>query len=409
MSGAMDTFGEVLSNGLTMVIDKLPGIIDAGAKLLETLVNGILDNADKIIDAGIQIVELIGNSIITNIPKLLMAGFEVIEKLANSLVDNLPTLVPAIVDVLLEIAEIIVDNIDMIIDVGGKLLMGLMEGLMNALPKFLIKAPEIIVKLVRGLSEGLQQMTMVGMQLIGGLIEGIGNALPALGVAVYNLVESIVGWFKDKLGIHSPSTVFTDFGKNLIQGLINGILSLMTELGRTTLKVVDNVSNAFTGLMDGAKSWGKDMLANFIDGIKEKWNDLKEAVSNVANTIKDYLGFSEPKEGPLSNFHTFAPDMIDLWNKTLEDNSYKLQDQFSKSFDFADEITMPAGAFGMDKGYGIGAQVVEIVDAIREGFRAAMDSHDDKPMIFPIYIGGHKVDEVIVGATNAYNYRSGGR
>ena len=55
--------------------------------------------------------------------------------------------------------------------------------------------------------------------------------------------------------------------------------------------------------------------------------------------VKDILGFSEPEEGPLSNFHTFAPDMMNLFIKGIKDNEKRLQDQVAKSFDFGD-ITM---------------------------------------------------------------------
>ena len=36
--------------------------------------------------------------------------------------------------------------------------------------------------------------------------------------------------------------------------------------------------------------------------------------------IKDILGFSEPKTGPLSNFHTYAPDMVKLWCSGIYEN-----------------------------------------------------------------------------------------
>lgn len=32
------------------------------------------------------------------------------------------------------------------------------------------------------------------------------------------------------------------------------------------------------------------------------------------------IGFSEPSRGPLSNFHTFAPDMMALFAKGIRDN-----------------------------------------------------------------------------------------
>jgi hypothetical protein len=52
-------------------------------------------------------------------------------------------------------------------------------------------------------------------------------------------------------------------------------------------------------------------------------------VKKIANTIKDYIGFSEPDKGPLSRFHTFSPDMIDLWNEGIDQNINKVKDGVS--------------------------------------------------------------------------------
>ena len=66
-------------------------------------------------------------------------------------------------------------------------------------------------------------------------------------------------------------------------------------------------------LVDSAVSWGSDMIQNFIDGIKQKWNDAVNTISNFVKTIRSYLHFSEPDKGALSDFHTYAPDMMALF------------------------------------------------------------------------------------------------
>ena len=69
-----------------------------------------------------------------------------------------------------------------------------------------------------------------------------------------------------------------------------------------------------------------------------KWYALRDTISNVAGTVKDFLGFSEPKKGPLSNFHTYAPDMMELFAKGIKDNEKLLTDQIDSSFNFENSI-----------------------------------------------------------------------
>jgi hypothetical protein len=69
-----------------------------------------------------------------------------------------------------------------------------------------------------------------------------------------------------------------------------------------------------------AISWGSDMIDNFISGINQKWNDAVNVVSNFAGMIASYIGFSEPEKGPLSKFHTFAPDMMTLFAQGMNES-----------------------------------------------------------------------------------------
>lgn len=72
-------------------------------------------------------------------------------------------------------------------------------------------------------------------------------------------------------------------------------------------------------------NWGAEMIGNLIDGIKSKFSDLVDAVGEVAETIAEYIHFSEPDVGPLSNFHTFMPDMIDMMVNGINQGIPKLQ------------------------------------------------------------------------------------
>ncbi|ECA8970959.1 phage tail tape measure protein [Salmonella enterica subsp. enterica serovar Omuna] len=68
-----------------------------------------------------------------------------------------------------------------------------------------------------------KNFTDFGGNLINGLVNGIGNALTAAKETIVNFGNSISGWFKETLGIHSPSRVFAGFGDNIAQGAAIGI------------------------------------------------------------------------------------------------------------------------------------------------------------------------------------------
>ena len=133
--------------------------------------------------------------------------------------------------------------------------------------------------------------------------------------------------------------------------------------------------------IEEAKTWGKDLIQNFVDGIKGAINLVGDAVKAVAQKIKDFIGFSEPEEGPLSNFHTYAPDMIELFTEGLEDSKMKLQSTLTSV------LELPQNDMQMEAA-GVGGTA---------------------PITIPVYIGEEKIDTIILNAQSRYNLMSGGR
>lgn len=85
-----------------------------------------------------------------------------------------------------------------------------------------------------------------------------------------------------------------------------------------------DIGSKFSELGSNALTWGKDLVGNMASGIKNNVGKVTSAVSSVANKIKDFLHFSEPDVGPLSNFHTYMPDMIDLMASGIRNNVGKV-------------------------------------------------------------------------------------
>lgn len=97
--------------------------------------------------------------------------------------------------------------------------------------------------------------------------------------------------------------------------------------------VMDGLQNAIdfiTGLPSQAVTWGKDIIQGLCDGIMAGIDWIADAAGSIAQEIKDFIGFSEPEEGPLSNFHTYMPDMIDLMTTGIRAGRKKVREAMSE-------------------------------------------------------------------------------
>lgn len=86
------------------------------------------------------------------------------------------------------------------------------------------------------------RFTQFGSDILLGLANGITNALGSVKTAITNAGDATIGWFKEKLGIHSPSRVFAELGGFTMQGLDQGL----SEAQNGPLKTVADMAKQIT-------------------------------------------------------------------------------------------------------------------------------------------------------------------
>lgn len=87
--------------------------------------------------------------------------------------------------------------------------------------------------------------TEFGVHLIDGLVDGIKSRLGALKNAIASVGDSVVDWFKTKLGIHSPSRVFAELGGFVSQGAALGMESERQRVARAALGLATAAVTSF--------------------------------------------------------------------------------------------------------------------------------------------------------------------
>lgn len=81
-----------------------------------------------------------------------------------------------------------------------------------------------------------------GKNIIDGLVAGISSAWAAAKEKVAELGAGVKSWFKEKLGINSPSRVFMGFGRNTVEGLVIGLNKAMPQANAASQQLADTVS-----------------------------------------------------------------------------------------------------------------------------------------------------------------------
>lgn len=233
-------------------------------------------------------------------------------------------------------------------------------GIWNEVTSFLEEHNEEIQTMFSAIWGAITQILSVAFTLISTLAKVVFGALQAFWEKWGDKIKSVFLLLADFFGraferIISVIAQFAEFLSAIFAGDIQGALQSLLGIFQAILEeILDLVQTIFTAIwtfigdkviaikgtiVEGfqaaidwitslpaqAVQWGADIIDGIVDGIKGAVGKVGEAVSGVADKIKSFLGFSKPDEGPLSDFDTYMPDMIDLMVKGIRAGKEKVK------------------------------------------------------------------------------------
>lgn len=158
--------------------------------------------------------------------------------------------------------------------------------------------------------------------------EGAWNAIKDIAAAIWQMITTIVSGAWDVI-----CAIWSKLAE-IFGGIFQAAWDIITE---KVSGIKDAIVNGFTAAIDWIKGlpgealqWGADIIDAIVSGITGAVGKVGEAVKGVADKIKSFLGFSEPEDGPLSNFHTYMPDMIDLMTQGIRAGEEKVKGAVGK-------------------------------------------------------------------------------
>lgn len=200
-----------------------------------------------------------------------------------------------------------------------------------------VKAVISVIKLAFVVVKSVITVIKVVGAVISALASAFGPVILAIAAAIAICVLLWKNWDKIR-----------EAAGNLLEGI-------KTTIGNVRDAIVTGIQAAIdwiTSLPAEALKWGSDIIDGIVSGIQSAVGRVGEAVKGVADKIKSFLGFSEPEDGPLSDFHTYMPDMIDLMASGITSGKKKVKDALEG---MTGEMSVIAKANVVSKATGRGA------------------------------------------------------
>ena len=302
---------------------------------------------------------------------------------------------------------------------GASVAQALLYGVMNANPIMLVATllAGLIATIVTlwNTNEGFRNAVInvwnAFKDTVGSVITSVGGfignliswfqALPGrIGGFLGNVIGNVQNWASNMISrAFETGSRFVNGVVSFIRGLPSAVWNWLSstlnkawnfagQLARAGVNaahgLANNIINTIRSLPGQLFNWGVDMVKGIANGIRNAIHHVTSAVRDVANKIKSFLHFSRPDEGPLAEYESWMPDMVQGLSDSLRKASPELISQTE------------ALASGMSDAFNVNGSVSasggrsydSMVEAFKDALSQVKIEMDDEEM-------GHFVDKTV--------------
>ena len=138
-----------------------------------------------------------------------------------------------------------------------------------------------------------------------------------------------------------------DRAVDTFNSVVSGISGALSGVYSAVVNGFSGAISYITGLPGQAVRWGQDFVNGIANGIRSCIGNVTNAVSSVANTIRSWLHFSRPDEGPLHYYEEWMPDFMKGLATGIEKSQGLVADAMK---DVQASLTLETGAIKIPQG-----------------------------------------------------------
>lgn len=260
--------------GITGVMNGLTDIFGGNADSGVSKINdGISDMVNKISDG---------------LPKVLEVGGKIITGLVQAITENLPQIVEQGAAVIQELAVGIVKQLPQLVKSGLEIIVSLADSISKSLPELIPTIVDVILEIVEVLTdpENLKMLIEAALKIIIALAEGIIKAIPKLLEAAVKLMEKFTE------GIVKAIVKVAEAGKKVVSGFIDGVKSWFNQVKDSGKQIIDKVKDGISGAFESFKNAVFEKFSSIKDAITQPFESAYEWVKGVVDKLKNIFNFS---------------------------------------------------------------------------------------------------------------------
>lgn len=201
-------------------------------------------------------------------------------------------------------------------------------GFKNALgAQVLPYVTEAMTALTDGFREGgVAGMATAAVDLVSNFAGKLVQEIPQLATSATQMLTGLASYLEtnaDKI-VAAGGTLIVNLATALVQNipklvvatvkvmaaLVSSIVGHIPDAAQAMVQVGAAIKQKIDALAQSALTWGHDIIANFVQGIKDKIAAIGEAAKEAAGAVATFLHHTTPDEGPLAGDDQWMPEMM---------------------------------------------------------------------------------------------------
>ena len=301
-------FGTSWNEVWTSIKDFFVNIWTSISTFFTGIVTGIRDFFVNIWTGIYTFFSNIWGAIYTVVSTVFQTIYNTIMTVWNSIYETIAPLL----DAFKYLFETIFQAIQILIGMAMDWISEKISAIWNAIVSFLTPILEGIKNTFTTIWNAIKSVIDTVLGAIQSVITSVWNAIYGFLSPILNSIKSVVSSVWDSISNKISSIMNTI--KSTISNIWDSIKSAVsTKVSGVKTAIQDGFQAAvdwIKGLASDAWNWGADIISGIIDGIKSMISNLADTVTGVADTIRDFLHFSVPDKGPLTDYESWMPDFM---------------------------------------------------------------------------------------------------
>ena len=298
----------VATTVFTAIRDFFTTIFKAIYNFFSTIFNAIYNVVSTVFQAIYNVITTVWNAIYTTLEPLITAFgylfqtiFEAIQIIVGRVMDWISEKISAIWNAIVAFLTPILEGIRTTFETIWNAISTTISTVLTAIQDAVTTVWNAVSGFISSVLSAIWNVVSSIWNRISSAVSNVLNAIRSVVSSVWNSIKSTISNVMQS--ISSTVSSIWDNIRSAVSDKISGIKS-------TIQNGFDAAVEYIKGLASDAWNWGRDIIQGIIDGIQSAIGWLADCVTNVADTIRDFLHFSVPDKGPLTDYESWMPDFM---------------------------------------------------------------------------------------------------